>query len=124
MTVYILFIIIPILLLYFIAPRFRYRNTIKPFLQYDFAHRGYWDMNQKAPENSLSSFRLAVKHGFGIELDLHLTKDKQIVVFHDDFLTRMCGVNLSVENTTYEELSIHLPLLLKKYRFFQRSYHL
>lgn len=107
MTICIIFLILFLLLLYCIAPRFRYRKHIRPFLQYDFAHRGYWDMNKNIPENSLSAFRLAVTHGFGIELDLHLTKDGQIVVFHDDSLTRMCGVDVSIENTTYEELSLH-----------------
>lgn len=105
MTICIIFLIILLLLLYIISPRFRYQKNITPFLQYDFAHRGYWDMSENVPENSLPSFRLAVEHNYGIELDLHLTKDGQIVVFHDDDLTRMCGADLSVENTTYEELS-------------------
>lgn len=100
-------LLIFLLFLYMIAPRFRFRKNLKPFIRYDYAHRGYWNIHKAIPENSLSSFRLAVSHGFGIELDLHLTKDNKIVVFHDDFLTRMCGENLSVENTTYEELSRH-----------------
>lgn len=105
MAVCILFLTIILLFLYSIAPRFRYRKTVLSFSQYNFAHRGYWNMEMNIPENSLPSFQLAVEHGFGIELDLHLTKDGKIVVFHDDFLSRMCGVDLSVENTTYEELS-------------------
>lgn len=105
MTICIIFILILFLFLYVIAPRFRCRKNITPFLQYDFAHRGYWDMSENVPENSLPAFRLAVEHGYGIELDLHLTKDGKIVVFHDDDLTRMCGAHISVENATYAELS-------------------
>ncbi|WP_461811913.1 glycerophosphodiester phosphodiesterase family protein [Faecalimonas sp.] len=105
MTICILFLTILLLFLYSIAPRFRYRKTVLSFSKYAFAHRGYWDMEMNIPENSLPSFQLAVEHGFGIELDLHLTKDGKIVVFHDDFLTRMCGVDFSVENTTYDVLS-------------------
>ena len=37
-------------------------------------------------------FRLAVERGFGIELDVQLSKDKVPVVFHDDSLLRVCGV--------------------------------
>lgn len=105
MTICIIFLMIFLLFLYSIAPRFRYRKNMLPFLQYDFAHRGYWDMSEHIPENSIPSFRRAVEHGYGIELDLHLTKDGQLVVFHDDDLKRMCGSDLSVENATYEELS-------------------
>ena len=39
----------------------------------------------------MAAFRRAVDKGYGIELDVHLTADNQLVVFHDDTLTRMCG---------------------------------
>lgn len=41
----------------------------------------------------MAAFRRAVDKGYGIELDVHLTADNQLVVFHDDTLTRMCGMN-------------------------------
>ena len=45
----------------------------------------------------------------GIELDVHLTRDKKLVVFHDDTLQRMCGVSGTVEEKTWEELkTLHL----------------
>ena len=97
-------LLIFLLFLYMIAPRFRFRKNLKPFIRYDYAHRGYWNIHKAIPENSLSSFRLAVSHGFGIELDLHLTKDNKIVVFHDHTLTRMCGIDLPVCELTYKEL--------------------
>ena len=67
-----------------------------------FAHRGLWD--QTAPENSLAAFERAVKAGYGIEFDIHKTKDGHVVVFHDDTLVRMCGVEGKVEDKTLAEL--------------------
>ena len=42
-----------------------------------FAHRGLWDA--QSPENSLSAFQKAVDAGYGIEFDIHKTKDGQVV---------------------------------------------
>lgn len=70
-----------------------------------YAHRGLFDNNLLCPENSLGAFKKAVNAGYGIELDVHVTKDKQVVVFHDDNLERMCGVGLKIEDSTYEEIS-------------------
>jgi glycerophosphoryl diester phosphodiesterase len=68
-----------------------------------FAHRGLWD--EKSPENSLSAIKKAVDAGYGIEFDIHLTRDGRVVVFHDDTLERMCGVQGRIEDMTYEQLS-------------------
>ncbi len=68
------------------------------------AHRGYHDMRLKVPENSILSFKRAIKYNYIIELDVHLLKDGKIIVFHDSNLKRMCNVNKVVENSTYEEL--------------------
>ena len=46
------------------------------------SHRGIHD-NIKVYENTLESFKLAIKKKYTIELDIHLTKDNQIIVFHD-----------------------------------------
>lgn len=67
-----------------------------------FAHRGLWDT--ESPENSLAAFRKAVDAGYGIEFDIHKTRDGKVVVFHDDTLTRMCGVDGKVEDMTLAEL--------------------
>ncbi len=67
-----------------------------------FAHRGLW--NAKSPENSLAAFQKAVNAGFGIEFDIHKTRDGRVVVFHDDTLTRMCGTDGKVEDMTLAEL--------------------
>ena len=69
-----------------------------------FAHRGLHDDGTEAPENSMEAFRRAVEAGYGIELDVHITRDGVPAVFHDDTLTRMCGVDLEIEKQTYDEL--------------------
>lgn len=52
------------------------------------AHRGVHD-NVKIPENSMKAFKKALDYNYPIELDLQLTKDNELVVFHDANLTRM-----------------------------------
>lgn len=69
-----------------------------------YAHRGLHAQNEQIPENSIPAFARAVKEGYGIELDVRLTKDQKVIVFHDDTLTRMCGINSRVIDYTYDEL--------------------
>jgi len=54
------------------------------------AHRGLWSP-KGAPENSLAAFEAAVDAGYGIELDVRLSADGEVMVFHDDGLERMVG---------------------------------
>lgn len=68
------------------------------------AHRGLFDDELKAPENSMKAFERAVSYRFGIELDVRLTKDNELVVFHDDSLKRMCGIDKDVYDYTFAEL--------------------
>ena len=75
-----------------------------PFLGWDYAHRGLYRKDQSVPENSLKAFRLAVEHGYGIELDIQLTADGEVVVFHDDSLFRMCGIKAPLSSYTYTQL--------------------
>ena len=67
-------------------------------------HRGIYD-NQKTFENSLNSFEKSLEYNFNIELDIHLLKDNTIVVFHDDNLKRMIGINKQINTYTYDELN-------------------
>ncbi|MBR4994087.1 MAG: glycerophosphodiester phosphodiesterase, partial [Lachnospiraceae bacterium] len=69
-----------------------------------FAHRGLHDNKSEAPENSMAAFKKAVDAGYGIELDVHITKDLIPVVFHDDTLNRVCGVEGKISDFTLEEL--------------------
>ena len=75
-----------------------------PFLHRMFAHRGLFAADQSVPENSLPAFIAAVEAGYGIELDVQLSKDKVVVVFHDDDLKRVCGVDARVDALTFDEL--------------------
>ena len=66
------------------------------------AHRGLHD--DILPENSIPAFRAALERGFNIEIDVHLSSDGHLVVFHDDNLKRVCGVDKKVAKCTLEEL--------------------
>lgn len=68
------------------------------------AHRGYFDNKKGIPENSILAFERAIKNNFVIELDVHLLKDNKIVVFHDDNLKRMTGLNKEIKDCTYQEI--------------------
>ena len=67
------------------------------------AHRG---LSSIAPENTMSAFDLAGKEQrfFGIECDIHETKDHQFVVMHDDNLSRMVKKDVLIKNLTLKEL--------------------
>ena len=75
-----------------------------PFAGRAFAHRGLYEPDQSVPENSLRAFRRAVEAGYGAELDVQMTKDGQVVVFHDDDLKRGCGVDGRICDMTLAEL--------------------
>ena len=62
-------------------------------------HRGIVNKNYK--ENTLSSFKKSFDIGFGIETDIHLTKDNKFICFHDFTLNRIFQKNLSVKNLEY-----------------------
>ncbi len=85
-----------------------------------YAHRGLYKQDQSTPENSMPAFRLAARRGYGIELDVRMTKDGRLAVFHDEGLKRACGAEKTrVRKLDYEELSQyrlfgtdeHIPLL-------------
>ncbi len=68
------------------------------------AHRGLHDLNSGIPENSAAAFCAAAAAGYGVELDVQLSKDGQVVVFHDDTLERVCGISGRVSDYPYEDL--------------------
>ena len=61
------------------------------------AHRGLYAQDQSVPENSLPAFAAAAEKGYGMELDIQLSLDGEVVVFHDDTLARMCGIDGRVD---------------------------
>ena len=88
--------------LYMIAPG-KKRREMDKYKQVKYAHRGLHDSTKA--ENSMSAFRAAKERGFGIELDVRLSKDGELVVFHDDNLTRVAGKEGKVVDFTADELS-------------------
>jgi glycerophosphoryl diester phosphodiesterase len=69
-----------------------------------FAHRGLHS-GTAFPENSLIAFAAALEFRAGIECDLRLTRDNQIVVFHDADAWRMCASPMRIGASTLEELA-------------------
>lgn len=68
----------------------------------DYAHRGLFD--GAIPENSLPAFDAAAREGFGIELDVQLSRDGEVMVFHDATLVRMTGDERKLSELTVAEL--------------------
>ena len=93
-----------LLYLSMIGPRIFRRPRREPFKRWLYAHRGLHDNHSDAPENSMAAFRRAKEAGYGIELDIQLSKDRIPVVFHDFTLRRVCGGAGKVSDYTYEEL--------------------
>ncbi|NLG36934.1 MAG: glycerophosphodiester phosphodiesterase [Clostridiales bacterium] len=70
----------------------------------NYAHRGLHSRDRTVPENSLAAFSAAADAGYGMELDIQLSADGQVVVFHDGDLRRVCGVDRRVDECTLDEL--------------------
>lgn len=87
-----------------LAPGRAPKARLEPFLGVNYAHRGLHTEDFSTPENSLKAFEAAASAGYGMELDVQLSKDGQVVVFHDDSLERVCGVKAAVKSKTYAEL--------------------
>lgn len=97
-------LVIIIIYLFLISPRMWNKPDRTPFYGVHYAHRGLFDNDTEAPENSLNAIRRAVDAGYGIEFDIQLTKDDVPVIFHDANLKRMCGVDGNIWEYTLEEL--------------------
>lgn len=93
--------------LYFLGlyPGKERKGILLPFLGKYIAHRGLFDNNNGPYENSLPAFQRAVDSGYGIELDIQLSKDGYLVVFHDETLLRVCKNAKKISNLTLEEIS-------------------
>lgn len=89
---------------FLVAPNRNAARRCAEFKGINYAHRGLHNREKTVPENSMAAFRLAAQAGYGIELDVHLTRDGQLVVFHDDTLDRVCGHEGRVEDFSYEGL--------------------
>ena len=65
-------------------------------------HRGI--LNKNYQENNLKSFKASFKKGYGIETDIHLTKDHEFICFHDFTLNRIFKKKISVKNINYSQI--------------------
>ena len=100
----ILLTILVVLLLLYILLFVRPRNnpTKEKTLLTNYAHRGLH--GNDVPENSLQAFELAINNGYGIELDVQLSKDRKVMVFHDYSLLRMTGIDKKLNDLNEDEL--------------------
>ena len=85
------------LYLLMIRPKNSRRHRMQPFLRHYIAHRGLHGAS--IPENSMAAFAAAVDAGYAIELDVQMTADGKLVIFHDKTLHRMCGVRGALYKT-------------------------
>ena len=82
-------------------------NEGKPII---FAHRG---VTSNCIENSMESFNQGVKYGFkAVETDISLTKDQQLVIFHDKSCKRLLGIDAKIHELNYAEIK-DKPLIKK-----------
>ncbi len=107
--------VVAVLYLLAIMPKLSKNPRMEDLDGWLYAHRGLHDNHSNAPENSLRAFELAVERGYGIELDVQLTKDLVPVVLHDYNLKRVCNEDFKVSEHTYEELKrFHLFMSQEK----------
>ncbi|WP_303870967.1 glycerophosphodiester phosphodiesterase family protein [Acetobacterium wieringae] len=98
-------VVLSLLYLFMILPA-KLPNHSNSFLwKSHYAHRGLHEKNRTVPENSILAFTKAVEAGYGMELDVNLTVDGKVVVFHDDSLLRVCGVDRLITECVSTELS-------------------
>ncbi len=66
------------------------------------AHRGFSWLER---ENTINAFVVATQRSvYGVECDIHITKDGKYMVYHDNDTSRLCNKNISVEGSTFDEL--------------------
>lgn len=82
---------------------------INPVLLNGIAHRGLH--NEKFTENGMKAFQNAIDHGVAFEYDIHLTKDNELVVCHDENLKRTTGKDGIIEDLTLKEIKENYRLL-------------
>ena len=108
MSIWILLAAILAVLAFMTHPSLHYAKT-RRWRGAVFAHRGLHDAGRGVVENTLPAFEAARDAGFGMELDIQFSKDRQVIVFHDDDLARLAGDPRKVWNVPLAELQ-ELPL--------------
>ena len=87
-----------------IKPRTEYGTDFSILARYDYGDGGLKDFYSGIPENSLLSVKKAIDNGYGVKIDVRLTKDGIPIAFADHDLFRICGVDGSVEETPWKDL--------------------
>ena len=81
-------------------------------MPHNLIHRGL--AKKKFKENTLQAFKYCFKKNFGIETDLHVTKDDRIICFHDFNLRKKFQLNKYVKNLTFKEIN----KIAKKFNYY------
>ena len=84
-------------------------SKINPVFLKGIAHRGLHD--DKFTENGINAFKAAIEKGIAIEFDIHLTKDGELVICHDENLVRTTGKEGIIEELTLKEIKDNYRLL-------------
>ena len=92
-----------------------------------YIHRGLAKKNFR--ENTIKAFKYSFKKKYGVETDLHVTKDNQIICFHDFTLKRKFKLSKSIKNTNYSNLKkiskdkkAEIPLLKDLLKISKKKY--
>lgn len=96
-------LLILVLLYYFLTNGTPPSNSERWLSTYFYAHRGLH--NAMDPENTIPAFKNALHYGFGVELDVHLSADGQVIVFHDDTLDRLTNQTGELSKKNASELT-------------------
>ena len=94
-------ILIAVIYVFLTMPRV-FDSANMDLLTVDYAHRGLH--TKEIPENSLAAYSNAIDNRYGIEIDVQLSSDNVIFVFHDQTATRMCGVDKKISDMTSQEI--------------------
>ena len=84
-------------------------SLIDPRFYLGIAHRGLH--NEQFTENGMNAFKNAIDHDLAFEFDIHLTKDHQLVVCHDEDLKRTTGKEGIIEDLTLKEIRDNYHLI-------------
>lgn len=98
--------------LFLICPHIGKNPMRDPVLQVPYAHQGLH--GESILPNSPEAYERAAEQGYGIELDVHLSKDHQPVIIHDSTLEFLYGIPKRVQDLTLDEmhaLGVYLPTL-------------
>ena len=84
-------------------------SKINPVFLNGIAHRGLH--NKEFTENGMKAFQNAIDHEVAFEFDIHITKDGELVVCHDEDLKRTTGKEGIIEHLTLKEIKDNYRLL-------------